>query len=101
MLENTHIITTTMTPAANVFRPYTTQFVFDTHFLSLARGSFDIVAFYASLLILALWHIFLQFLTICLGTFYEKEIQVMGLPFLMMFFGVNLGMNELIGPYGS
>ncbi len=60
----------------------------------------SILAFCASLVPVILWQVFLLFLTICMGTFYEKAGSVVWLPIFFIFFGVNLGMNPTIGPYG-
>jgi len=53
-----------------------------------------------SLIPMALWQMFLAFLTICLGTFFSKPGPVMAAPFLFVFLGINLGQVELISPYG-
>ncbi|MHA2323713.1 MAG: hypothetical protein ACXACG_18965, partial [Candidatus Thorarchaeota archaeon] len=53
--------------------------------------------FFLGLVPMALWVIFLQFFTICLGTFFEKEGQVMGPPFFFMFLLFQLGSMQYIG----
>ena len=71
------------------------------YLLALAIGSPPgVVAFYASMLLLALWQIFLVFLTICMGTFSNQGGSVMAVPFFFVFFGVNLGQDPTIGPLG-
>lgn len=71
------------------------------YILALAIGSAPgIVGFYASMLLLALWQVFLVFLTICMGTFFEEGGPVMAIPFFFVFFGVNLGQHPTIGPLG-
>jgi ABC-2 type transport system permease protein len=59
-----------------------------------------ILDFYGGLAILALWQVFLVFLTICIGTFFDAGGPVMAAPFFFVFFGVNLGMHPVIGPFG-
>ncbi|MCK4244604.1 MAG: ABC transporter permease subunit [Candidatus Omnitrophica bacterium] len=60
----------------------------------------DPLVFCASLVPLMLWQVFIMFLTICLGTFYDSEGAVMALPFVFTFTVANLGMDPTIGPYG-
>jgi hypothetical protein len=59
--------------------------------------------FFLGLVPMALWVIFLQFFTICLGTFFDKEGEVMGPPFMLMFLLFQLGSMQYIGelsPFG-
>ncbi|MFW9850563.1 MAG: ABC transporter permease subunit [Candidatus Thorarchaeota archaeon] len=59
--------------------------------------------FFLALVPLALWVIFLEFFTICLGTFFEKEGEVMGPPFFLMLLLYQLGPMQYIGelsPFG-
>ncbi|RDE11409.1 MAG: hypothetical protein C4K49_11910 [Candidatus Thorarchaeota archaeon] len=60
----------------------------------------NILAFYVSLIPVIMWQMFLLFLTVCLGTFFEKAGSVVWLPIIFIFFGANLGMNTTIGPFG-
>ena len=69
----------------------------------LISGGATPFTFFLGLIPLALWVIFLQFFTICLGTFFEKEGQVMSPPFVMMFLLFQLGPMQYIGelsPFG-
>jgi ABC-2 type transport system permease protein len=59
--------------------------------------------FFLGLIPLALWVIFLQFFTICLGTFFEREGEVMGPPFFLMLLLFQLGPMQYVGelsPFG-
>lgn len=60
----------------------------------------NLLMFLLSLIPLALWQVFLAFLTLCMGTFFSSPGPVMAVPFPFMFVGINLGQSELIGPYG-
>ncbi len=69
----------------------------------LLSGGTTSFTFFLGLIPLALWVIFLQFFTICLGTFFEKEGEVMGPPFFMMLLLFQLGPMQYIGelsPFG-
>ncbi|MHA1908339.1 MAG: ABC transporter permease subunit [Candidatus Thorarchaeota archaeon] len=69
----------------------------------LISGGTTSFTFFLGLVPLALWVIFLQFFTICLGTFFEKEGEVMGPPFFMMILLFQLGQMQYIGelsPFG-
>ncbi|MHA1909825.1 MAG: ABC transporter permease subunit, partial [Candidatus Thorarchaeota archaeon] len=63
----------------------------------LISGGTTSFTFFLGLVPLALWVIFLQFFTICLGTFFDKEGQVMGPPFFLMFLLFQLGPMQYIG----
>jgi ABC-2 type transport system permease protein len=59
--------------------------------------------FFLGLVPMALWVIFIQFFTICLGTFFDKEGEVMGPPFFFMFILFQVGPIQYIGeltPFG-
>ena len=69
----------------------------------LISGGATPFTFFLGLIPLALWVIFLQFFTICLGTFFEKEGQGMSPPFVMLFLLFQLGTMQYIGelsPFG-
>ena len=69
----------------------------------LISGGTTSFTFFLALVPMALWVIFLQFFTICLGTFFEKEGEVMGPPFFMMILLFQLGQMQYIGeltPFG-
>ncbi len=60
----------------------------------------DFLLFLLSLVPLALWQMFLSYLTLCMGTFFDNTGPVMAAPFALLFVGINLGQHPLIGPYG-
>ena len=60
----------------------------------------DILLFILSLGPLALWQMFLSYLTLCMGTFLDDTGPVMAVPFAFLFIGINLGQYPPIGPYG-
>jgi len=60
----------------------------------------DLYLFLASLIPLALWQMFLAFVTLCMGTFFDNTGPVMAVPFPFLFVGINLGQHPLIGQYG-
>ncbi|MFW9910720.1 MAG: ABC transporter permease [Candidatus Thorarchaeota archaeon] len=60
----------------------------------------DFFIFLISLGPLALWQMFLAFLTICMGTFFSTPGPTMAVPFPFLFVGVNLGQDPLLGPWG-
>jgi ABC-2 type transport system permease protein len=69
----------------------------------LISGGATSFTFFLGLIPLAFWVIFLEFFTICLGTFFEKEGEVMGPPFFLMFLMFQLGSMQFIGelsPFG-
>ena len=69
----------------------------------LISGGTTPFTFFLGLVPLALWVIFLQFFTICLGTFFDKEGEVMGPPFFLMLLLYQLGPMQYIGelsPFG-
>ncbi|MHA1960288.1 MAG: hypothetical protein ACW99U_08665 [Candidatus Thorarchaeota archaeon] len=69
----------------------------------LISGGTTSITFFIGLVPLALWVIFLQFFTICLGTFFDKEGEVMGPPFFMMLLMFQFGPMQYIGelsPFG-
>jgi ABC-2 type transport system permease protein len=69
----------------------------------LLTGGATSFTFFLGLIPLAFWVIFLEFFTICLGTFFEKEGEVMGPPFFLMFLLFQLGPMQFIGelsPFG-
>ena len=69
----------------------------------LITGGATPITFFIGLVPLALWVIFLLFFTICLGTFFEKEGEVMGPPFFMMLLMFQFGPMQYIGelsPFG-
>lgn len=72
-------------------------------FYALATAMGTIVpfgSFLLSLIPLMLWLIFLSWLTICLGTFFEKEGPVMAVPFPFLFIGPSLAQSPDFGPFG-
>ncbi|MFW9918397.1 MAG: hypothetical protein ACFFED_02270 [Candidatus Thorarchaeota archaeon] len=71
------------------------------YLVAVAMGStIALVPYLASLVPLILWHLFLSWLTMCLGTFFEKEGPVMAVPFPFLFFGPNLAQHPDLGPFG-
>lgn len=71
--------------------------------VSILSGAILPFTFFLGLVPMALWVIFLLFFTICLGTFFEKEGQVMGPPFISLFLLFQLGGMQYIGelsPFG-
>ena len=71
--------------------------------LFVVTGGTAPFTFFLGLVPLALWVIFLLFFTICLGTFFDKEGEVMGPPFFFMLLLFQLGPMQLIGelsPFG-
>ena len=71
------------------------------YLVALAVGStVPITSFLLSLVPLMLWQIFLSWLTMCVGTFFEKEGPVMAIPFPFIFIGPTLAQNPDFGPYG-
>lgn len=60
----------------------------------------DFLVYLASLVPLMLWQIFLAFLTICFGVFFDEPGPVMALPFIFVFLGVNLGQLPVYGELG-
>ncbi len=60
----------------------------------------DFYLFLMSLGPLALWQMFLAYLTLCMGTFFDDAGPVMAVPFPFLFVGINLGQHPLIGEYG-
>ncbi|NHI84016.1 MAG: hypothetical protein EAX81_06920 [Candidatus Thorarchaeota archaeon] len=53
-----------------------------------------------SLVPMALWQMFLVFLTLCAGTFFDDPGPVMAVPFLFIFIGINLGQHPDLGQFG-
>ncbi len=69
--------------------------------LAIAMGSpIMLVPYLASLVPLILWQLFLSWLTMCLGTFFDNEGPVMAVPFPFLFLGPNLAQMDGVGPYG-
>lgn len=56
--------------------------------------------FLLSLVPLMMWQIFLSWLTMCLGTFFDKEGPVMAVPFPFLFIGPSLAQHPIYGPLG-
>ena len=56
--------------------------------------------FLVSLVPLMLWQVFLSWLTICLGTFFDNEGPVMAVPFPFLFIGPSLAQHPDFGPFG-
>ncbi len=71
------------------------------YLIAIAMGqTLSLVIYLASLVPLVLWQIFLSWLTMCLGTFFEKEGPVMAAPFLFLFLGPNLAQYPGLGEWG-
>lgn len=60
----------------------------------------DFLLFLASLVPMMLWQLFLCFVTLCAGTFFDSAGSVMAPAFPFLFIGINLGQDPVIGPLG-
>jgi ABC-2 type transport system permease protein len=74
---------------------------FAIYLVSISLGLVpDISIYLMSLIPLILWEMFLAFLTLCMGTFFEKAVPTMILPFVFLLFGFNISEDPIIGPFG-
>ncbi len=71
------------------------------YLISLTFGMAPNIFGYLMFLVpLILWQMVLSFLTLCMGTFFEKASSTMILPFTLLLLGINIGEDPIIGPFG-
>ena len=71
------------------------------YLLTLAFGMAPNIFVYLMFLVpLILWQMVMSFFTLCMGTFFEKAVPTMILPFVLLLVGINIGEDPIIGPFG-